>query len=301
MKQNNSPYIFDIQRFSIHDGPGIRTVLFTKSCPLSCIWCQNPESQKSRAEVAFYAEKCKDCRKCIAVCPTNTIDEITKISDYSICIACGACIDICAHDARKMIGQKMSEKEIINELLKDIDFYRDSNGGITFSGGEPLVYPEFLLGILKELKDKEIHTNIETCGVFDFDKAAPLLPYIDLIYFDIKHLNNEIHKGYTGLGNDAILKNFEKLHSVFSKLEIRIPLIPGVNDDAESIKEFSEFLLKNGHSSVHLLPYHSMGNSKTTRIDYKAEIFKVKPHTKEEFEGVKTQFSTFGIKTISYD
>ncbi len=147
--ENNSPYIFDIQRFSIHDGPGIRTVVFTKGCPLKCKWCQNPESQKSKAEVAFYSENCEDCRKCIDVCPVDAIDEITKISDYSTCTTCGACIDICTNDARRMIGQKMNEKDILNELLKDIDFYADSNGGITFSGGEPLIYPEFLHGIFK--------------------------------------------------------------------------------------------------------------------------------------------------------
>ena len=301
MKQNNSPYIFDIQRFSIHDGPGIRTVLFSKSCPLSCTWCQNPESQKSRAEVAFYSEKCKDCRKCIQVCPSFAIDEITKISNYTTCITCSACIDVCTQDARKMIGQKMSEDEIINELLKDIDFYKDSNGGVTFSGGEPLVYPEFLLKILKRLKAKGIHTNIETCGVFDLEKVIPLLPYIDLIYFDIKHLNKDSHKEYTGLGNEIILENFQELNAVFSHLQIRVPLIPSVNDDEYSIKEISEFSLKNGHQTIHLLPYHSMGNSKAIRIDYKAKIFKVKPHTNEELELIKKQFSKLGIKTISYD
>ena len=276
-------------------------MLFTKSCPLACLWCQNPESQKSKAEVAFYAEKCKDCRKCIEVCPTNAINEITKISNYSVCSACGACVDICANDARKMIGQKMTKEDIINELLKDFDFYRDSNGGITFSGGEPLVYPEFLLGVFKELKKNKIHINIETCGVFDFRKVVLLLPYIDLIYFDLKHLDSEIHKKYTGLANDIILLNFEKLNTVYQNMNVRIPLIPNVNDDMRSIEAFSSFLLKNGHKSVHLLPYHSMGNSKAIRIDHKTAIFKVKPHTNEELECIKIQFSKFGIKPIIYD
>jgi len=301
LTKSNIPYIFDIQRFSIHDGPGIRTVLFTKSCPLGCLWCQNPESQKSKPEVAFYVEKCKDCRKCIEVCPTNAIHEITKISNYLACSACGACVDICPNDARRMIGQKMTKEDIINELLKDIDFYRDSNGGITFSGGEPLVYPEFMLGIFKELKKNQIHINIETCGVFDFKNVVPLLPYIDLIYFDIKHLDSKTHKNYTGLDNNIILLNFENLNNICQNLTVRIPLIPNVNDSMESIKSFSSFLLKNGQKSVHLLPYHSMGNSKAIRIDHKAEIFKVKPHTDEELEFIKVQFSKFGIKPIIYD
>ena len=294
-----TPYIFDIQRFSIHDGPGIRTVLFTKSCPLKCKWCQNPESQKSKPEIGFYFEKCLDCNKCVEICPTNAIDPITKISNYAACIACGACVDVCKNDARRMIGQKMSNQEIITELLKDIDFYSDSDGGITFSGGEPLIYPEFLLDILKKLKENEIHINIETCGQFDFEKVVKLLPFIDLIYFDIKHIDSQTHKEYTGLANDTILSNFEKLIQVFENIQVRIPLIPNVNDDTEHIKAVCDFLLKKGHKSVHLLPYHSMGNSKAIRIDYKPEIFKVKPHTKEELNRIKLQFSEFGINPIT--
>ena len=301
MKKSNSPYIFDIQRFSIHDGPGIRTVLFTKACPLKCKWCQNPESQKSKAEVAFYSDNCEDCRKCIEVCPTNAIDSITKISDYVACITCGACVDVCENDARRMIGSEMDEKEIITELLKDADFYNDSGGGVTFSGGEPFVNPDFLYGILKELKKHEIHTNIETSGLFDFEKVTNLLAYINLIYFDIKLFDSNIHKEYTGVSNKIILSNFIKLNKVFDNIQVRIPLIPNVNDGIENIKAISVFLLENGHNSVHLLPYHSMGNSKASRIDYKADIFKVETHTKDEINIVKSQFSEFGINPITYD
>ncbi len=275
--------------------------MFTKACPLKCKWCQNPESQKGKAEVAFYSENCEDCRKCIDVCPVDAIDEITKISDYSTCTTCGACIDICTNDARRMIGQKMNEKDILNELLKDIDFYADSNGGITFSGGEPLIYPEFLHGIFKELKKNNIHINIETSGQFDFEKIVALLPYIDLIYFDIKHLDKQKHKKFIGLSNTTILSNFEKLNKVFKNVQVRIPLIPGVNDSIVDIELFCNYLLENGHKTAHLLPYHSMGNSKAVRIDYNAEIFKVEPHSKEEIEKIKSQFSNFGITPITYD
>jgi len=301
VKNNSFPYIFDIQRFSIHDGPGIRTVLFTKACTLKCKWCQNPESQKSKQEVAFYSENCTDCRKCIEVCPANAIDTITKISNYSACLACSACIDACANDTRRMIGQEMNEKEIISELLKDIDFYADSGGGITFSGGEPFIYPEFLSKILKELKKNKILINIETSGHFDFKKVIGLLPNIDLIYFDIKHLDSDIHKKYTGLANNIILSNFEKLNKVFENIQVRIPLIPNINDGTENIEAVCKFLLERGHKSVHLLQYHSMGNSKAKRIDYKEEIFKVEPHTKEEINIIKSHFSKFGINPITYD
>lgn len=301
MKKHSFPYIFDIQRFSIHDGPGIRTVLFTKGCPLKCKWCQNPESQKSKPEVAFYAENCVDCRKCIEACPSQAINHITKISDYSACLSCGACIDVCENDARRMIGREMNEKEIVNELLKDVDFYNDSEGGVTFSGGEPLINPDFLLGILKELKKNRIHTNIETSGLFDFEKVTKLLPYIDLVYFDIKHFDNNIHKEYTGASNKTILSNFIKLNKVFDHIQVRIPLIPNVNDGIENIKAVCNFLLENGHKSVHLLPYHSMGNSKAIRIDYGSDIFKVEAHTKEEIKNIKFHYSEFGINPITYD
>lgn len=268
---------------------------------MQCEWCQNPESQKSKQEVAFYSEKCKDCRKCIEVCPVNAIDETTKISDYSKCIACGACVEICANDARRMVGQKKNEKDIITELLKDIDFYGDSKGGITFSGGEPFAYPEFLSGIFKELKRNNIHINVETSGHFDFEKVAKLLTNIDLIYFDIKHLDSQIHKKYTGITNKIILNNFERLNKVFDNIQVRIPLIPSVNDTTENIKAVCDYLLNKEHKSVHLLPYHSMGNSKAQRIDYKKDIFKVNPHSKEEIKEIKSQFSRFGITPITYD
>ncbi len=275
--------------------------MFTKACPLKCKWCQNPESQKGKAEVAFYSENCEDCRKCIDVCPVGAIDKITKISDYATCIACGDCVDICPNDARRMIGQKMNEIDILKELLKDVDFYDDSDGGVTFSGGEPLINPEFLNGILRSLKKNKIHINIETSGQFDFEKIVDLLPYIDLIYFDIKHLDKQMHKKYTGITNTTILSNFEKLNHIYKNVQVRIPLIPGVNDSIEDIELFCNYLQENGHTTTHLLPYHSMGNSKAVRIDHNTEIFKVKPHSKGEIEKIKYQFSNFGITPITYD
>lgn len=301
MKNDRTSYIFDIQRFSIHDGPGIRTVLFTKGCPLYCKWCQNPESQKILPEVAYYAEKCKHCNKCVVACPENAIDPVTKISDHLTCIACGQCIDICENDARRMIGKKYENHEIIEELLKDIDFYFDSGGGITFSGGEPFMHTDFLSDILKELKKNNIHINIETCGQFNFEKVEKILPYIDMIYFDIKLMNHEQHKKYTGIGNNTILANFKKLNRVFNNIQVRIPLVPGVNDDNAFIEQVCDFLLKNGHSEVYLLPYHSMGNSKAIRIDHQSEIFKAEPHTKEQINKIRSYFNESGVNTLTYD
>lgn len=301
MKKDKLPYIIDIQRFSIHDGPGIRTVLFTKACPLNCSWCQNPESQKSKPEVAYYYEDCDNCNKCVEVCPNNAIDVINKISDYQSCTQCGACIDVCENNARRMIGKEMSTKEIVSELLKDIDFYDTSNGGVTFSGGEPLLHIDILYECIKELKKHGVHINIETSGYFNFENVSKLLPYIDLIYFDIKHLDSSIHKEFTGQGNELILKNLIKLNDIFETIEVRMPLIPNVNDSETHIKLLCKFLVENGFKSINLLPYHSMGNSKAIRIDHKEKLFKVKAHSKEEVDRIKYLFSQKSIKAIVHD
>lgn len=299
MQDIKSPYIFDIQRFSIHDGSGIRTVLFTKGCPLKCSWCQNPESQKYNPQIAFYYEKCKNCNKCVEICPSNAIDIVSKISNYSACILCEACVDVCENDARRIIGKEMKKEDIFEELLKDIDFFENSGGGITFSGGEPFMHPEFLFETLKKLKDQNIHTNIETSGHFDFEKVKNLLPYINQIFFDIKHLDTNVHKKYTGVGNELILSNFEKLNTIFEHIQVRIPLIPGVNDSIEHIKSVCDFLVKKGHKSVHLLPYHSMGNSKAVRIDHKTEKFEAEAYSTEKIKMIKSQFSEFGIEALT--
>lgn len=301
MRKDGFPYIFDIQRFSIHDGQGIRTVMFTKGCPLSCMWCQNPESQKSNAEVAFYYENCTDCKKCIENCPNNAINPITKISNFSICTQCGICIDACENNVRRIIGKKLSKKEIIKELLADIDFFHNSNGGVTFSGGEPFMHIEFLYDIVKELKASNIHINVETCGYFNIDKVKKILPYIDMIFFDIKHLNNELHKKFAGQENKIIFNNFNILNAIFKNIQIRIPLIPGINDNEEHIKLICDFLIEKGYNSVHLLPYHSLGNSKLIRIDSRKEPFKAKTHDKEEIRIIQAQFLRYNIKSIVYE
>lgn len=301
MEESKNPYIFDIQRFSIHDGPGIRTVLFTKTCPLSCTWCQNPESQKGKAEIAFYSEHCSNCNHCTDICPVSAIDPLTRISDYTTCMQCGACIDACGNNARRMIGSKMGKEEIMVELLKDIDFYNNSGGGVTFSGGEPFMHTTFIYEISRELKEHDIHVNVETCGYFNMDQVKKLLPYIDLIYYDIKHMDNKLHESNTGIGNEKILNNFSKLNAVFRNIRVRITLIPGVNDDIEHIRDMCRFLIANGHDNIDILSYHSMGNSKAIRIFQNKKLFKAQSYNKEELIILQSHFSQYGINAKIYD
>ncbi len=200
-----------------------------------------------------------------------------------------------------MVGQIKPIGEVTSELLKDVDFYNNSEGGVTFSGGEPLMFPEYLLELVQQLKRENIHINIETSGQFDFDRVEPLLPFFDMIFYDLKLMDNNKHKKYIGVDNKTILNNFKRLNQVFNNIQVRIPLIPTVNDDAENIEATCKFLLESGHQTVHLLPYHSMGNSKARRIDFNQEIFKVEPHSKNQIELIKSKFSKFGIKAITYD
>lgn len=295
-----TPHIFDIQRFSIHDGPGIRSVLFTKGCPLGCLWCQNPESQKSKAEVAYYFESCTQCNVCVEVCPEDAIDPISKISDYENCTACGICVDTCENNARRMIGKTIGIEEAAEELLKDIDFYEDSNGGVTFSGGEPFLYPEYLLEIAIKLKERNVHINVETSGQFNYEKTKPIFAFIDSIFFDIKQLDNEKHKAYTGVYNTQLIQNFKKLHADFHSITPRVPLIPGFNDDDESLTQIAIFLQSLNHNEVHLLPFHSMGNSKAKRIDHNKPLFEAQIHTKEDKERIVRLFNQMNMNVILY-
>lgn len=266
MSATQSATIFDIERYATKDGPGIRTVIFLKGCNLRGIWCQNPESQNCRPQIMYYMNLCRHCGRCIAVCPNHAIrtdDMFGLVTDSTLCTACGTCVENCYFDARKLMGKVMTVSELMTEIRKDAPYYERSGGGITFSGGEPLLYPEFVKEVAKQCQDEGIHTAIETAGHVPWNDFEQVLPYMNLIFFDIKHIDPELHKKYTGVTNTHILGNLRKLSQVFSPIIIRIPVVPGYNDSAEVQQRIYEFIKPlHGIEHVELLPYHRLGMTK---------------------------------------
>ncbi|MFC1853283.1 glycyl-radical enzyme activating protein [candidate division CSSED10-310 bacterium] len=298
----NTAIIFDIQRFSLHDGPGIRTTLFFKGCPLKCAWCQNPESMNSDPEVAFYAAQCKQTYACLRVCPRKAIVAGAQHRiNYQKCDCCGECIPACDHAALKIIGQKWSAQKLLAEILKDQDYFLDSQGGITLSGGEPTLQSAFLEHFLPLVKKAGIHITLETCGLFSWPRVEKILPYLDLIYYDLKLMDSEKHRRYTGVDNKPILKNFRKLATLPIQLQARIAIIPGINDDRDQVMAVAEFLTQNKQKSIHCLPYHDMGTAKLPRINARIQPLKIKSITSSELQPLESIFEDLGIQAIIYD
>ena len=270
--------IFDIQNYAIYDGPGIRTIIFLKGCPLTCIWCQNPESQELNPQLSYFSEKCIGCGTCVAVCPNDALQLIDKkvIRDKDKCTVCGQCINACPQNVRDIIGKYVSVEELIELVVRDKPFYDNSGGGVTISGGEPTVQLEFLLNLLGALKNEKIHTAIETCGYFNDDIIPKLVNLVDLFLFDIKHIDSNRHRNYTGVSNEKILTNFRTILSKVGNERIipRIPLIPSVNTDEKVINKIGEFLRgANYNGPIHLMPYNKLARTKYEKIG-RAELYR---------------------------
>ena len=256
--------LFDIERSSYVDGPGIRTTVFFKGCNLHCAWCHNPESQSPKIQMMFYKNKCTGCGKCREKCP-NSLEK---------CELCGKCALYCPHDAREICGKEYTVDEVMREILKDKVFYENSGGGVTFSGGECMLQIDFLEEILKECKKNGIHTAIDTAGHVPFAYFERILPYTDLFLYDVKCFDSDKHKQYTGVENQLILKNLKKLLATDSSVWVRIPIIPTVNDSSEEMRSIKEFLISCGRpEKVELLPYHAMGEHKYAALGKQAQMF----------------------------
>jgi pyruvate formate lyase activating enzyme len=259
--------VFNIQSYSIHDGPGIRTVVFFKGCPLSCLWCSNPESQGARPELGILSGLCKSCGRCVEACPKGAISLLPgsePMTDRARCVLCGACEQTCPHRARKIYGRTVSASDLMAEVEKDAPFYVRSGGGVTFSGGEPTLQHDLLLELLNACRAKYIHTAVETCGfVRDDEKFDALLPLVDLFLYDIKCIDDEKHRRFTGVTNETILRNARRIASSGGKMVVRVPLIPGFNDTRDDIEAIGDFVLSLiSVKEVNLLPYHELGKSK---------------------------------------
>ena len=273
------PNIINIQKYSIHDGDGIRTTVFFKGCSLNCWWCHNPESQKFKKEVMFNREKCTNCLYCTKICSCNTKDgESGKVKyDRANCKICGKCLDYCVNNSREIIGSECSINDIMREIEKDTMFYESSFGGVTLSGGEVMLQDsDFIVSLLKKINKKGYNVAIDTCGYAPELNYENVLPYVDTFLYDIKTMDNEKHKKYMGKGNELILSNLKYLSENNANIYIRIPVIGTVNDDDKEMEEIIKFLKENiCVKQVNLLPYHNIASSKYERLDmkYKGENF----------------------------
>jgi pyruvate formate lyase activating enzyme len=294
--------IFDIQRFSLHDGPGIRTTVFFKGCPLRCAWCQNPESHRREPEIAFYEERCARCFTCRDVCPEDAIlEDRDRRIDHDRCTTCGECTRVCPNGALRLIGRDWDAGALVSEVLKDSDYFADSGGGVTLSGGEPLVYPRFILAFFRAMRGDKVHTALETCGVFRWHDMERILPNTGLIYYDLKHMDPRAHREYTGADNRRILDNFLRLSRSFRNLQARMPVIPGFNDDAVNIGATAAFLKRAGRRSIHCLPYHNLGEAKIPRIRTSLRPLGIASRSGGELEQVKKLYKKDGIDAVIYD
>ncbi len=260
--------IFNIQRFSINDGQGIRTTVFFKGCPLNCQWCHNPESKKISPELLFSGDKCVYCRKCEGSCENGVhLFEAKHTLSREKCTACGSCEAVCPVKCLSVAGKSISADDVIKEVLRDRIFFEESGGGITLSGGEPFLQYDFLTEILKKAKENSLHTAVETCGFADTEKMLAAAEYIDVFLFDYKLTDSALHKKYTGVGNEKILHNLKALSDKGSKIILRCPVIPSVNDTDEHFKGIARTAEENvGVTGIEIAPYHELGLSKLSRM-----------------------------------
>jgi glycyl-radical enzyme activating protein len=267
--------VTDISRFATHDGPGIRTTVFLKGCPLSCVWCHNPETISPIPEIGYVARKCIGCGECVRVCPegAHRMEDGAHVFDRDRCIACGACAEVCLGDALTFYGREMIAAEVLAIVLEDRTFYEQTGGGLTLSGGEPLLQPNFCAELLAMAKGEGLHTAVDTCGAVPWEAFERVLPLTDLFLFDLKQTDPALHERYTGAKNTQILANLRRLSASGASIEIRIPVIPGVNDD-DAFAEAADELLGNlsGITTVKRLAFNPYARSKYEAVGRKSRM-----------------------------
>ena len=300
MNSRDSGIIFNIQHYCIHDGPGIRTNVFFKGCPLRCAWCANPESNEVRSQLMYLADKCVGCLSCIPRCGKNAISAAEKgkvKTDRKLCDGCGECVSACPAQAREIMGKRMTVDEVYKEVSMDQLFYADT-GGVTLTGGEILSQPEFAAAILKKCRENKIHTAVETCGYASWEAVRTVMEYVDLVLYDIKHMDSDEHKKGTGVGNEKILNNLCRISNELNIPVIaRTPVLPGYNDQESNMRAMGDFLTERIPTcqEVNLLPYHKLGEGKREQLEYEESQFHTYVPSDQEMETLRQIVREYGL------
>lgn len=295
--------VFDIQHFSIHDGPGIRTTVFLKGCPLTCAWCQNPESQLRAPEIMFHADRCVGCGRCAEVCPEGAIAiaDGRAHTDRDLCSGAGSCVETCPNEARTLVGKLMTAEEVVERAAADSMFYERSGGGITLSGGEPLAQPAFAEAILRLSRQAGLHTAVDTCGYAEWATARRVLLHADLVLYDLKHMDSDEHRRLTGVPNVTILQNARRIrHELELPVLARVPLVPGWNDSAENLAATADFVAGElgADTPVHIHPYHRFGEGKWEGLERADEHAAPAPPGEEQVRRAVKVFEARGLVVV---
>jgi pyruvate formate lyase activating enzyme len=296
---DSKPLVFDIKRYAINDGPGIRIVIFLKGCNLNCAWCHNPEGISSTQERMYNPSKCIKCGTCVVACPeiALTLTEEGIVTDTGLCQLNGLCAAVCPTKAIELSGKPLDVQEIMQEIEKERIFFEQSGGGVTFSGGEPMMHPDFLVRLLDECGSKGIHRAVDTAGLVSKEVLLRVAARTDLFLYDLKMMDSERHRKWTGVPNDKILMNLQKLAETGANIMIRIPLVGGVNDDKENLEATARFIasLAGEKKVVNLLPYHKIAQTKYGKLGKPEEFQLFEEPTKSKLEEAIAIFHHFGI------
>lgn len=293
-----SGLVFNIQKYCVHDGPGIRTTVFLKGCPLCCAWCHNPEGVSPERELVVVESRCIVCGECRRACPFAAAIAGAGVlpTRQRSCTLCEACVEACPTGARQVIGREMTVEAVMREAQQDRIFYEDSLGGVTFSGGEPLLQPDFLVALLEACRARGLHTAVDTCGFGCTDHLLSVARLTDLFLFDLKLMDDARHREYCGVPNGPILENLRRLDQVHDNIWLRVPLIPGVNDSHDDLEAIARFSLSiHGVRQVNLLPYHQTGRQKLRRLGQSARLEAAPPPTPEQMEAARQVFQSRGL------